>query len=122
MRASALFAFLPAVAAVLFARVSSGQATGALERFQPSPAGDALFGVASPAVGGHLVVRGDAIFDFAYQPLAIQDGTTRDLIVSRQGFLHLDASLALWDRLLVSVDMPFALIQAGNSPTVDGVT
>src|SRR5277367_1713254 len=118
MRVSGIFAFLPAAAAVLFARASYGQATGALERFQPSPAGDALFGVASPAVGGHLVVRGDVIFDFASQPLAIQNGTTRDLIVSRQGFLHLDLSLALWDRLLVSVDMPFALIQAGDSPVV----
>src|SRR4051794_21050500 len=120
MRLSALFAFLGSAAALLFTRVASGQATGALERFQPSPAGDAMFGVASPAVGGHLVVRGAAIFDFAYRPLSIQDGTKRDLIVARQGILHLDASLALWDRLLISVDMPLALIQAGDSPTVAG--
>ena len=121
-RLSTLTAFLPAVAALLLARVASGQATGALERFEPSPAGDALFGVASPMVGGHLVVRGAAVFDFASRPLSIQNGTTRQAIVSQQGLLHLDASLALWDRLLVSIDMPVALIQGGDSPTVSGVT
>jgi len=120
-RARAAATVLAAATALLSSRVALGQATGALERFQPSPSGDALFGVASPAVGGHLVARGTAIFDFAYRPLSIQDGTTRDVIVSRQGTLHLDASLALWDRLLVSVDMPMVLVQAGDSPTVDGV-
>src|SRR5579871_4957432 len=80
-----------------------------------------MFGVPSAAVGGHLVPRATAIFDFAYKPLSITDGTNRYAIISRQAFLHIDASLALWDRLLISVDMPFAIIQAGDSPTVDGV-
>jgi outer membrane protein OmpA-like peptidoglycan-associated protein len=95
--------------------------SGALERFQPVPAGDAMFGVPSPAIGGHLVPRATAIFDFAYRPLSIQNGTQRYVIVSRQAFLHIDASLALWDRLLVSADMPFALVQSGDNPTVAGV-
>jgi OmpA-OmpF porin, OOP family len=113
---------LAAAAVLLFAQGASAQiATGALERFQPAVAGDAMFGVASPMVGGHLVPRADLIFDFAYHPLSIQDGNNRYVIVSRQAFLHLNASLALWDRLLVSVDMPFAVIQAGDSPTIPGV-
>jgi outer membrane protein OmpA-like peptidoglycan-associated protein len=94
--------------------------TGALERFEPSVPGDAMFGVASPVVGGHLVPRATVGFDFALKPLSIQDGMTRSVIVSRQGFLHIGASFALWDRLLVSADMPFALLQAGDSPTVAG--
>ncbi|APR82013.1 outer membrane protein OmpA [Minicystis rosea] len=102
---------------------ASALAQGAIERFTPAPAGDAMFGVPSPAVGGHLVPRAAAIFDFAYKPLSIQDETgARHSIVSRQAFLHVAVSFALWDRLLLSVDMPFALLQAGDSPTVAGRT
>src|SRR4051794_17966725 len=102
MRSSPLLA--AAAAFLLLARPSAAQSgpTGSLERFEPTPAGDAMFGVPSPAVGGHLVPRATATFDFAYRPLSIQNGTTRYTIVSRQAFLHIDASLALWDRLLVS--------------------
>jgi outer membrane protein OmpA-like peptidoglycan-associated protein len=120
-RASALV--LAALAAGVSTRPAAAQTTGSLERFTPAPAGDALFGVPSPAVGGHLVPRATATFDFGLKPLSIQDQNgTRYAIVSRQAFLHIDASLALWDRLLVSVDMPFALLQAGDSPTVAGQT
>src|SRR5689334_4677245 len=98
------FSMLVATAAVLLGRAASGQVvTGSLERFEPAPAGDAMFGVPSPAVGGHLVPRAAAIFDYADRPLSIDNGNNRLVIVSRQAFLHLDASLALWDRLLVSV-------------------
>src|SRR4051812_22180879 len=111
--------FLVAAAVVLMASPSFGQptgATGSLERFQPSPAGDALFGVPSPTTSGHLVPRARVVLDSAYHPLSIQQGSTRSAIVSKQLFLHIDASLALFDRLLVSVDMPFALGQSGDSP------
>ena len=37
-------------------------------------------------------------------------------------FLHLGASLALWDRLLISVLLPIAVLQNGDSPMVQGVT
>jgi OOP family OmpA-OmpF porin len=113
-----------AVALILAAAPAAAQngPTGALERFEPSVPGDAMFGVASPVVGGHLVPRATVGFDFALNPLSIQDPKTmaHDAIVSRQGFLHLGVSLALWDRLMVSADMPFALLQAGASPTVAG--
>ncbi|MRG95339.1 OmpA family protein [Polyangium spumosum] len=113
---------LTAAAIFLLARPSSAQEVGALERFQPSAAGDALFGVPSPGASGHLVPRAKAVVDFGLNPLSIQDGESRAAIVSQQTFLHLNASLALWDRLLVSLDMPFALTQGGDSPTVAGVT
>jgi outer membrane protein OmpA-like peptidoglycan-associated protein len=98
------------------------QAPGAVERFQPSPSGDAFFGVAGPTVGGHLVPRVTAIFDYADKPLSIQDGPVKAAIVSHQAYLHLDASFALWDRLLISADMPFELTEGGDSPTVAGAT
>ncbi len=117
--------FLASSAALLLARPALAQsngATGSLERFHPAPAGDAMFGVPSPSVGGHLVPRATAIVDYASRPLSIQSGSTRYGIVESQLFLHLNVSLALFDRLLLSVDMPFALAQSGESPTVEGVT
>ena len=115
---------LTVAAVLLLARSSLAQEagpTGALERFQPSAAGDALFGVPSPGVSGHLVPRAKAVVDFGLAPLSVQEGETRSAVVSQQTYLHLNASLALWNRLLVSLDMPFALTQGGDSPTVAGV-
>lgn len=113
-----------ALATLLLARGTLAQevkATGALERFQPSVPGDGLFGVASPSVGGHLIPRARAVVDFALRPLSIQEGDKRTPVVSQQTFLHLGASLPLFDRLLVSFDMPFALAQSGESPTAAGI-
>jgi OmpA-OmpF porin, OOP family len=123
-RARALLATLAglSVAAPALAQSSGGSgATGSLERFHPAPAGDAMFGVPSPSASGHLVPRATAVVDFASQPLSIQSGSDRYAIVSSQLFLHLGVSFALFDRLLLSVDMPFALAQSGDSPTVLGV-
>lgn len=117
-------ALLAAFATLFVAQSSSAQeptATGALERFQPSVPGDGLFGVASPSVGGHLIPRARAVVDFGLSPLAIQEGDTRTSIVSQQTYLHIGASLPLFNRALVSFDMPFALAQSGDSPTVAGV-
>ncbi len=117
-------ALLGALATLLVARSSAAQettATGALERFQPSVPGDGFFGVASPSVGGHLIPRARAVVDFGLSPLAIQEGDTRTAIVSQQTYLHIGASLPLFNRALVSFDMPFALAQSGDSPSVAGV-
>lgn len=95
--------------------------TGALERFQPSVPGDAMLGVPSPATPGHLVPRASVFGSYSYLPLSIQDGETRSVIVSDQLFLHAGVSLALFDRVLVSANMPFALFQNGESPTIAGV-
>jgi len=118
-------ALLAALATFFAARTSLAQeqpsATGALERFQTSVPGDGLFGVPSPSVGGHLIPRGRAVVDFGLSPLSIQEGDKRTAIVSQQTYLHLGASLPLFNRALVSFDMPFALSQSGDSPTVAGV-
>ncbi|HRI66134.1 MAG TPA: OmpA family protein [Polyangium sp.] len=117
-------ALLAACATLLIARSSVAQevsATGALERFQPSVPGDGFFGVPSASVGGHLIPRGRAVVDFGLRPLSIQEGDKRTEIVGQQTYLHLGASLPLFNRGLVSFDMPFALAQSGDSPTVAGV-
>lgn len=88
----------------------------ALNQFEPAPAGDLFFGVPGSNVGGHLVPRAVLTFDYAHKPLRLVSDTAETAIVASQGFLRLDASLALWDRLLVSAGLPFALIQSGEDP------
>ncbi len=121
------FALLAALSASLVmglarpARAQTTGQTGSVERFQPSVAGDAMFGVPSAAIGGHLVPRVAVITDFAYKPLSVEYNGVRSSIVSHQLFLHVNASFALFDRLLIYADMPFALAQGGDSPVVAGV-
>ncbi|KYF94248.1 hypothetical protein BE20_00800 [Sorangium cellulosum] len=118
-----------ALAAFALPRLASAQGTDAspivvgglaLNQIEPAPAGDALFGVPSPSIGGHLVPRAFLMFDYAHNPLKVHGDSTAT-IVSSQGFLRLDASLSLVERLLVSVDMPFAVIQTGGDPGTPGV-
>lgn len=120
-RTTALLAGL-ALAACCLPRVASAQTQVggyALNQFEPAVAGDAFFGVPSPWTPGHLTPRVHAMFDYAHEPLRLAEGAS---VVSAQGFARIDASLTLFDRLLVSVDLPFVLLQDGDSPVVNGVT
>ena len=118
-----------AALAALAALVSAGRARAenvtvgglSLDQLEPAPAGDAFFGVPAPSAVGHLVPNASLLFDYAHRPLRFVSGTTSTAIVSAQGFFRVDASLALWDRLLVSVDVPFAVLQAGDDPRAAGV-
>lgn len=117
-RAAITFAIVAGLAGVASPAAAQSSVGGyALNQFEAAPAGDPFFGVTSPLVVGHLVPRAAALFDYAQAPLRLlaADGTATE-IVSSQGFLRVDASFALWDRLLVSADMPFALLQSGNDP------
>jgi outer membrane protein OmpA-like peptidoglycan-associated protein len=93
-----------------------------LDRFDPAPAGDRMFGVPSPFVAGHLVPYAALLLDYAHDPLVLRtaDGHALGSVVSSQLFLHANATLALWNRLAINLDVPFALVQAGDSPTVQG--
>jgi OmpA-OmpF porin, OOP family len=93
----------------------------ALNQFDPAPAGDRFFGVPSAYTKGHLEPRIITLFDYAHHPLVVPNGSTSSAIVSSQGFLHVGLSFSLWNRMLVSMNMPIALVQAGDAPTVGGV-
>ena len=94
----------------------------ALDQLEPTPAGDAFFGVPSAGVGGHLVPRAMVMFDYAHRPLRFRtDAGGETPIVASQGILRLDASFALWDRTEFSVDVPFAIVQSGQDPKIPGV-
>jgi outer membrane protein OmpA-like peptidoglycan-associated protein len=97
----------------------------ALDRFDPAPAGDRMFGVQSPFVAGSLTPHVMLLGDYAHNPLVIRTiGTNQNLgaVVKNQLFLHLNGGLALWNRLYVNVDVPVALENSGDNPTVGAQT
>ena len=82
-----------------------------------------MFGVPSPFVAGQLTPHVAALLDYAHNPLVLRtlnDDTDLGSVVSSQLFLHVNATLSLWNRLGLNVDVPFALYQAGGSPTAAG--
>lgn len=88
----------------------------ALDRFQPSPAGDRFFGVQGGDPGGHLSPRLMLLGDYGYRPLTWKRGDDRVAsIVEHQLILHVAAGLSLWDRVWLFADMPVALINSGSS-------
>jgi outer membrane protein OmpA-like peptidoglycan-associated protein len=112
-----------ATAAVLAASALAHAEGIPLNRFDPAPAGDRMFGVASPTVAGDALLRASILFDYAHQPLVFHS-TAEDqnvgALVKHQLYLHFNASLALWNRVGLNVVMPLALIQSGSDPTVSG--
>jgi hypothetical protein len=117
--AAILLAFASIVPASARAQTFGGIA---LDQLDPAPPGDTFAAVPSPFAAGHLVPRGLALFDYAARPLTLVTTSTSRPVVSGQGFLHLGASLALWDRLLLSVSLPIALVQSGEAPTAGRFT
>src|SRR3954471_6297537 len=74
----------------------------ALDRFDPAPAGDRMFGVQSPYAAGELTPHVMLMDDSAHNPLVlIREPASASLgaIVKNQLFLHLDGGLSLWNRL-----------------------
>jgi OmpA-OmpF porin, OOP family len=112
-----------AAAAALIAAASPalGQAGLALDRFDPAPAGDRMFGVQSPYSAGELTPHLMLLADYAHDPLVIKTTPGNNdigAVVKNQLYLHLDGGLSLWNRLYVNVDVPVALYENGDSPTV----
>jgi OmpA-OmpF porin, OOP family len=98
----------------------AGGAGIALDQLDPAPVGDAFVGVPSPFARGNWVVRASLMFDYASQPLKLtpDGGGPSAMVVSRQGFFDLNASLTIQDRLLFSVLLPGAITQNGDNPIV----
>lgn len=91
----------------------------ALDTFDPSSPGDPFFAVPSGATEGHLVPRAYLLYDHAFEPLVIGGG---EAIVAHQAFLRADASITFFDRLMLSLDVPVAVFQSGDSPTIGSVS
>ena len=108
----------------LLAVTSSAHAEGmALNRFDPAPAGDRMFGVPSPHVAGHLTPHVMLLADYAHNPLklhSLPSDIDRGAIVKNQLFLHLNAGIALWNRLNLDISVPLAVLQNGDDPSAGG--
>jgi outer membrane protein OmpA-like peptidoglycan-associated protein len=122
-----LLAGLAAVAAVASWTLSAPAQTlpkFALDRFEPAPAGDRFFAVPSADAGAHGSVRLMLLGDYAYRPLVLykNDGDDRvGSVVSDQLFLHAAISAGLWQRLVLSLNAPIALVTEGDSPASGGL-
>ena len=130
MRSHQIFGRLAGAALALSVATAAGAASAqqqgvALNRFDPSPAGDRFFGVQSPYSAGHLTPHIMLLGDYAHNPLVLRwtgSGDNAGVIVSSQLYLHLNGGISLWNRLNVNVDVPVALFQDGGSPNVGGTT
>src|SRR5262245_55729083 len=80
-----------------------------LDRFDPAPVGDRMFGVPSPFVAGHITPHAGVLLEYAHNPLVLRSVETDKSvgnIVSSQLFMHVGASFALWNRLAINLDIP----------------
>ncbi|WP_245678263.1 OmpA family protein [Chondromyces crocatus] len=96
----------------------------ALSRFEPAPAGDRMFGVASPYTAGELTPHVMVLADYAHNPLVLRreaDDEVAGAVIGDQLILHLNASLALWRRVTVDLNVPLAVLQSGDNPSAGGM-
>ena len=127
MRANhAITAVLLASVATLSAARANAQATAtgfALNQFSPSERGSEWFSEDSLDLRGDPGAAIGLVGELALRPLVIYnpDGSTRAVPVRDQLILHPGASVTLFGRLRIGLDVPVAVYQAGTSGEVDGV-
>lgn len=92
----------------------------ALQTFEPAPAGDHFFSRPDAATDGHLRLHAGLLANYAHRPLHVtqtstNDGVDNGELVRHQLYLNLDVSFVLFHRLLLHVDLPFAVLQSGDT-------
>ena len=118
-------ALVAAVATASTGASAQTQPPLALDRFNPAPAGDRMFGVQSPFVAGDPALHVMLLGDYAHNPLVLKhtsDNSRVGSIVSSQLFAHLNGNLALWNRLAINIDVPVALLQDGDTSSASGTS
>ncbi|HKO53769.1 MAG TPA: OmpA family protein [Polyangiaceae bacterium] len=103
--------------ALLFAPHAGRAADGlALDRFQPSPAGDRFLGVPSAYVPGDFDLHAALLFDYAYKPLSLEGSTAQaPSFVTYQAVAHVNLTLALRKKVLLNLDVPALSFQEGQT-------
>ena len=111
------------VAVLAVGSMARAQGQLVLDRFQPAPAGDRFFGVEGADPGGHLLPRLMLLGDYAYRPLTVYQGSNDQKlgdVISNRLLLHLAAGISLWDRLVISANVPLLLVTKGSDLSVGG--
>jgi len=92
----------------------------AINRYNPAERGSQWFALESLDLRGHVRPAVGATFDLAYKPLIVYlpNGSEDTTVINTQFFMHVGASLVLWDRVRFGVNFPFALQQSGDKGTV----
>jgi outer membrane protein OmpA-like peptidoglycan-associated protein len=109
-----------ALTAALAVHASAFAQGVALDRFEPAPAGDRMFGVESPYVAGEGVPHVALMLSYAHNPYTLRHGpglSDNGAVVSDQLMLHLNASMAILNRINLNFDIPAAVSQTGSDPT-----
>jgi outer membrane protein OmpA-like peptidoglycan-associated protein len=104
--------------------VAHAQSEGfAINRFDPADRGSDWFAADSLDLRGHGRLALGVTGDWGEKPLVLYDpeGNERSATIAHQLFVHAGASLMLWDRLRLGVNLPILPYQAGEGGTVDGV-
>ena len=117
-------------AACLFAsmlltpRGSSADEGFALDRFEPAERGSSWFVLDSLDMRGHVRHAVGLDGEVAYKPLVVYnaDGSERAAIIKVQPFVHLGASLVMWNRLRVGFNLPMRISQTGDDNAIGSNT
>jgi OmpA-OmpF porin, OOP family len=105
--------------------VARAQAKGFdLDRYDPAERGSDWFALESLDLQGSLRPAVGITGDFAYRPLVLYtpSGNVAHSVVENQDFVHLGASLVLWERLRLGLNVPIAVYENGQAGTVNGTT
>jgi OmpA-OmpF porin, OOP family len=107
----------------LYPSIAHAQSEGfAINRFDPAERGSDWFAADSLDLRGHGRLMLGATGDFAEKPLVLYDGEGDAVrnIIEHQLFVHVGASLVLWERLRLGVNLPILAYQEGEGGTLQG--
>jgi outer membrane protein OmpA-like peptidoglycan-associated protein len=121
-----LLPFALVLAVVAFAHGAAAQTnTGfSVDRFEPSERGSEWFVLDTLDLRGHVRPALGIVADYAYKPLVFydKDGNEVHALIQNQLFLHVGASLVLWERLRLAFNLPIAAVVDGNGGTLSNGT
>ncbi len=92
----------------------------ALDRFEPTPAGDDFLALPDPSVLPGVRTSARLAASYARSPLRLVHrspaSVQSDYVVSHQLTLHVQAAVDLWSTLKLDLDVPFTGSQSGTTP------
>jgi OOP family OmpA-OmpF porin len=122
MKRSVLLLAALALLASPRAFAAGGTSGFALDRFEPAERGSDFFLLDTLSLMGDPRLAVGFTLDLGHKPLVVfdQNGAERTALVRDQLFAHLGASVVLFDRLRLGLNVPVALYQSGDAATVNG--